>query len=261
MAGLAVITGASSGIGQAYAERLAGDGWGLAIVGRRRSRLEELAERLKADRGVDVRVFEIDLSDRKQLDALRTELASLPVDMLVNNAGLAHYMPFSELPEDKATELVDTNVLAPVLLTRSVLPGMLQRGKGAVINIASLLAFSGPADSPHLPRRAVYAGSKAFIVAFTQVLATELRGTGVRVQVVCPGVVRTEFHSRQGMDMTSAARMEPDDVVRASLFDLERGEVLSAPPLVDVAARDRLEAAQREMLTFTRIVELPERYR
>jgi short-subunit dehydrogenase len=261
MAGLAVITGASSGIGQAYAERLAGDGWGLAIVGRRRSRLEELAERLKADRGVDVRVFEIDLSDREQLDALRTELASLPVDMLVNNAGLAHYMPFSELPEDKATELVDTNVLAPVLLTRSVLPGMLQRGKGAVINIASLLAFSGPADSPHLPRRAVYAGSKAFIVAFTQVLATELRGTGVRVQVVCPGVVRTEFHSRQGMDMTSAARMEPDDVVRASLFDLERGEVLSAPPLVDVAARDRLEAAQREMLTFTRIVELPERYR
>jgi short-subunit dehydrogenase len=261
MVGLAVITGASSGIGQAYAERLAGDGWGLAIVGRRRSRLDALAERLSADCGGDVRVFESDLSDRKQLDALRTELASLPVDMLVNNAGLAHYMPFSELPEDKATELVDTNVLAPVLLTRSVLPGMLQRGKGAVINIASLLAFSVPADSPHLPRRAVYAGSKAFIVAFTQVLATELRGTGVRVQVVCPGVVRTEFHSRQGMDMTSAARMEPDDVVRASLFDLERGEVLSAPPLVDVAARDRLEAAQREMLTFTRTDELPERYR
>src|SRR5450759_3717244 len=178
MAGLAVITGASSGIGQAYAERLAGDGWGVAIVGRRRSRLDALAERLSADCGGDVRVFESDLSDREQLDALRTELASLPVDMLVNNAGLAHYMPFSELPEDKATELVDTNVLAPVLLTRSVLPGMLQRGKGAVINIASLLAFSGPADSPHLPRRAVYAGSKAFIVAFTQVLATELRGTG-----------------------------------------------------------------------------------
>jgi uncharacterized protein len=261
MGELAVITGASSGIGEAYARRLAADGWDLAIVGRRRSRLDELAEKLKSNNGVDVRVFESDLSDHEQLDALRKELAALPVEMLVNNAGLAHYMPFSELPEDKATELVDTNVLAPVLLTRSVLPGMLQHGRGAVINIASLLAFSGTADSPHLPRRAVYAGSKAFIVAFTQVLATELSGTGVRVQVVCPGVVRTEFHSRQGMDMTSAPRMEPDDVVRASLLDLERGEVLSAPPLVDVAAVDRLEAAQREILTFTRTVELPDRYR
>ena len=107
--------------------------------------------------------------------------------MLVNNAALAHYMPFSELPPVQARELVQLNVLAPVLLTRAALAGMVERGNGTVINVASLLAFSGSWEAPHLPQRAVYAASKSFLVTFTQILAGELRDSGVRVQVVCSG--------------------------------------------------------------------------
>jgi short-subunit dehydrogenase len=244
----------------AYAEALAEQGWDIAVVARRRERLEELAQRLTTGRNTAVRIFEADLASRDQLDALCEELTGLPVGMLVNNAGIAHYMPFVELPVERAIEVVDTNTVAPIRLTQSVRPGMLQRGRGAVINVASLLAFSGPLEGPHLPRRAVYAGSKAFLVTFTQVLADELKETGVRVQVVCPGVVRSEFHSRQGIDMSSVPRMEPADLVRGSLLDLERGEVLSVPAVADLTVRDRLEAAQHEMMSSARIVALPERY-
>ena len=112
-----------------------------------------------------------------------------------------------------------------MLLTRAVIPGMIGRGGGAIVNVASLLAFSGAARAPHLPQRAVYAATKAFLVTFTEILAAELAGTGVKVQVVCPGVVRSEFHSRQGLDMSQVPRMEPDRIVAASLADLARGVV------------------------------------
>jgi uncharacterized protein len=260
MSDLAVVTGASPGIGQAYAERLARDGWDLVVVARRRQRLEELATRLRNERSVDVRVIEADLAQRDQIQALCDELAHLPVRMLVNNAALAHYMPFVELPPEDAGALVQLNVLAPVLVTRATVPGMRERGQGAVINVASLLAFSGPAEGPHLPARSVYAATKSFIVTFTQILAAELRDSGVRVQVVCPGVVRTEFHSRQGMDVSAVPRMEPDMIVQASLLDLERGEVLCIPGLSDETVRDRFLAAEHELMRFTRTTELPARY-
>ena len=121
------------------------------------------------------------------------------------------------------------NVLAPVLLTQAVIPGMVARGDGGVISVASLLAFSGAWEKDYLPKRAVYAASKSFLVTFTQILASELRDSGVRVQVVCPGLVRSEFHSRQGVDMSSVPRMEPESVARASLSDLGRGVVVSIP--------------------------------
>jgi short-subunit dehydrogenase len=205
--------------------------------------------------------MEADLARHDQLLALRAELARLPVDMLVNNAALAHYMPFVELPAEKADELVHLNVLAPVLLTRTVASGMRDRGRGSVINVASLLAFSGPVAEPFLPARSVYAASKAFLVTFTQILAAELQDTGVKVQVVCPGIVRSEFHSRQGMDVSAVPRMEPDMIVQASLLDLERGRVLSIPGLPDESVSDRLLAAEQELMRFTRTAELPARYR
>jgi short-subunit dehydrogenase len=180
--------------------------------------------------------------------------------MLVNNAALAHYMPLSALPEGSARELVDLNVLAPVLLTRAVLTGMQRRRQGSVINLASLLAFSASWEAPWLPQRAVYAASKAFLVSFTQILAAELRDTAVRVQVVCPGVVRSEFHSRQGMDMSAVPRMEPRSVVQASLHDLERGVVVSIPGAENDGAVGRIAAAERSLMDETRTVELPDRY-
>lgn len=260
MGRLAMVTGASSGIGEAYAELLAEGGWDLVLVARRRDRLEDVATRLEAAHGVSVRVTEADLADAERLTALCADAAELPLELLVNNAGLAHYMPFVELPAEPAEELVLLNVLAPVLLTRTVLPGMIERGAGAVINVASLLAFSGSWEAPFLPRRVVYAASKSFLVTFTELLAAELHGTGVQAQVVCPGIVRSEFHTRQGMDMSAVERMEPRAVAVASLADLARGVVVSIPGAPSVTAYDSVVAAQQELTGITRTVELPERY-
>jgi len=213
VSGLAMVTGASSGIGEAYAERLAAEGWNLILVARRRERLHELAARIQDAHHVGVQTIHADLSRPEDTERVCHELAKTPLDMLVNNAGLAHYMPFSELPPERARELVDLNALAPILLTRAAVPGMIARKAGSIINIASLLAFSGMLDAPFLPRRAVYAATKSFLVTFSEVIAGELLPFGIRVQAVCPGMVRSEFHSRQGIDMSESPRMEPDKVV------------------------------------------------
>jgi hypothetical protein len=148
-----------------------------------------------------------------------------------------------------------------VLLTRAVLPGMLARARGTVINVASLLAFSGAVHAAFLPSRAVYAATKSFLVTFGQALAAEVGDRGVRVQVVCPGVVRSEFHSRQGLDMSAVPRMEPGQVVAASLADLAAGVVVSVPGLADTGALADLEAACSGLVGVARTAELPARYR
>ena len=261
MPGLAVVTGASSGIGEAYAERLAAEGWNLIVMARRQERLSELVARLTDAHAVTVQAIQADLARSDEVQRACSEIGAVPVDVLVNNAGLAHYMPFADLPAPHAEELVDLNVLAPVLLTRAVLAGMLARSRGTIINVASLLAFSGAAQAPFLPKRAVYAATKSFLVTFSQALATEVRGGGVRIQVVCPGVVRSEFHSRQGLDMTAVPRMEPRQVVEASLADLADGVVVSVPGVADTGALDRLDSASGELVSAARIAELPGRYR
>ncbi len=184
----ALVSGASSGIGEAFVERLTGDGWDVVAVARRRDRLEALATRLGAAGGGRVQVVQADLGTAEGVDAVRDAVSEAPLELLVNNAALAHYMPFAELPPASARELVDVNVLAPVLLIRAALPQMLAQKAGAIVNVASLLAFSGEWAAPQLPERAVYAGTKSFLVTYTQVLAQELAGTGVRAQVLCPGV-------------------------------------------------------------------------
>jgi short-subunit dehydrogenase len=260
MSRLALVTGSSSGIGQAYAERLARDRFDLVIVARRRDRLDELAARLTEEHGVAVEALTADLADVEHVQRLCQRVAELPVALLVNNAALGLYKPFVELDPSDAQALVQLNVLSPVLLTRAVLPGMVERGAGTVISIASLLAFSGAWEGPHLPQRAVYASSKSFLVTFTQVLAAELSGTGVRVQVVCPGIVSTEFHSRQGMDLSAVPRMAAEDVVSASMLDLERGVVVSIPGAPDEAVFKAVVVAQGELFGLTRTVALPDRY-
>jgi uncharacterized protein len=261
MAGLAMVTGASSGIGVAYAERLAADGWDVMAVARRAERLEELAERISRASGTTVRTIQADLSLADDVDRVCQEIVAAPVEMLVNNAALAHYMEFAELPGDQARELVELNVLAPVLLSRAALTGMRTRGRGSIINIASILAFSGAVQAPFLPRRVVYASTKSFLVTFSQLLAAEVRDQGVRVQVVCPGVVRSEFHARQGIDMSQVPRMEPDDVVEASLADLAAGIVVSVPGLGEAAALHAVDDAKLEIVKVAQTRELPARYR
>jgi uncharacterized protein len=224
---LALVTGASSGIGQAFAERLASEGYDLVIVGRRLDRLQALAAALPH---VQVRVMPADLSTDEGVDEVAEICASEPLTLLVNNAGVAHYMPLAELPADKARELIHVKVVAPTMLARAAVSGMVARGEGTIINVSGMLAFSGPATLEELAlRRAVYTATLAHIVALSQVLHEELKSHGVRVQALCPGVVATEFHQRQGLDLSSVPRMSADDVVTASLRGLELGEVVCAP--------------------------------
>ena len=231
MSSLALVTGASSGIGKAFAQRLAASGNDLILVARRRDRLEKLASTLP---NVKVEVVVADLSSDDDIDRIAEMCATRPLRILVNNAGVAHYMPMADLPVDKARELVKVKVLAPTMLTRAALAGMISRGTGTIVNVAGMIAFSGPAAaSVPQGRRAVYAGALANVVAMTQTLHAELQGTGVNVHVVCPGIVATEFHTVQGMDLSAIPRMSPEDVVSAALAGIELGEVVSAPGVED----------------------------
>ncbi|GAA4147849.1 SDR family NAD(P)-dependent oxidoreductase [Actinomadura keratinilytica] len=257
MSGLALVTGATSGIGRAFAERLAADGYDLVLVGRRKERLDEFAD---AHPQVGVRTVAADLSTSDGIDEVARICAAEPLTMLVNNAGVAHYMPLAELPADKAAEIVGVKVLAPTMLTRAAVAGMRERGEGTIINVSGMIAFSGPAPHSQMPRRAVYGGSLAYLVALSQILSAELEGTGVRVQVVCPGVVATEFHERQGIDMSALPRMAADDVVTASLRGLELGETVCAPGVEDAGLLDAVFTA--DLAAFgAQSPELATRYR
>jgi uncharacterized protein len=240
MVKLALVTGASSGIGRAFAQRLAGDGYDVVAVGRRRDRLEELAASLT---GVTVEPLVADLSTDEGIDEVAGVCAARPLTMLVNNAGVAHYMPIAELPADQARELVHVKVVAATMLIRAAAPGMVARREGTIINVSGMIAFSGPAPQGRLPYRAVYTGTLAHLVAMTQVLHEELTPQGLRVQVVCPGVVATEFHTRQGLDLSAVPRMSAEDVVTASLRGLELGEVVCAPGVEDPGLLDAVSQA------------------
>jgi short-subunit dehydrogenase len=227
MSGLAVVTGASSGIGREYARRLALQGIDVIAVGRRRERLDELATEFP---DVTVQAVVADLSSYDGIQEVITAIGGRPVTTLINNAGVAHYMAFTELPEAQAAELVGVKVLAPTLLARAVAPGMVDRRAGQIVNVAGMIAFSGPATLEQVGlRRAVYASTLAYTLALSQTLNAELSPSGVAVQALLPGVVATEFHERQGMDLSAAARMSAADVVTASLRGLELGETVTAP--------------------------------
>ena len=258
MTGLALVTGASSGIGREYARRLAASGADLVVVGRRRERLDALVAEFPA---VRIRPVVADLAADDGVRAVAAIAEAEPLTMLVNNAGVAHYMSFVDLAPERAAELVHVKVVAPTLLARAAVTGMVERGTGAIVNVAGMLGFSAPASLEQVPlRRAVYAATLASGIAFSQALAAELSGSGIRVQVLCPGVVATEFHERQGLDLSAVARMSAADVVTASLRGLELGEVVTAP---GVERTDLLEAVSTaDLAAFgAQSPRLAERYR
>jgi short-subunit dehydrogenase len=256
----ALVTGASSGIGQAFAAQLAETGHDLIVVARRRDRLEALAQRLGAAHGAKVEVLVADLATSAGVDAVARRAAEAPLDLLVNDAGFGAYRSFVELDPKVADDLLSVLVRAVVQVTRAALPGMVARGRGGVINVASLLALSGSVTAPYLPRRAIYAGSKAFVLAFTQLLAGELAETGVRIQVCLPGVVKTEFHDVQGMDLSHVPSMSADDVVRGALAGLARGEVVCIPALGDAETFAAVGQAQQAVFAAARTTTLASRY-
>jgi hypothetical protein len=267
--GTGVVTGASSGIGEQYARALAARGHDLVLVARRRERLTALADELREGHDVAVEVLVADLANRADIDSVGRRVAADDVVLLVNNAGLSGYGPTSEADPDVLAQVVELNALAPTLLTRAALRGMLARDDGAIINVASLLAFSGALPPDPLPWRATYAGTKAHVVAFTRVLAAELGDdTHVRLQVCCPGYTQSEFHITSGAEpVADGAAPEEDprampaeDVVRASLRALELGEVVCVPGLDDPGALAALAAAEAALRAGSRRA-LASRYR
>ncbi len=254
----ALVTGASSGIGRAFSLRLGAEGYNLVVVGRRRDRLDDLVAALP---DVTVRPMVADLATDTGVDAVADVCANEELAMLVNNAGVAHYMPFTELPADKARELLHVKVVAPTMLARAAAPGMAARRGGTIINVSGMLAFSGPASLEKLPlRRAVYTATLAHIVALSQALQEEMKDHGLKIQALCPGVVATEFHERQGLDLSAVPRMSADDVVTASLRGLTLGEIVCAP---GVERFDLLDAVfKADLAAFgAQAPHLAERYR
>ncbi|RIL05114.1 MAG: short-chain dehydrogenase [Proteobacteria bacterium] len=224
---LALVTGASAGIGAAFAERLARDAYDLVLVARRRERLDELAERLARTHGRRVDVLVADLTTSEGVRAVEARIAAEPtLELLVNNAGFGTSGAFADLDCDGEEEEVRLNVLALLRLTHAALAAMKARGHGSVINVSSLAGFQPG------PYNATYSATKAFVNAFTQAVSEELRGTGVRLQLLCPGFTRTEFQDVAGVrteGIPDFAWMSAEAVVEASLAGLRSGDLLVIP--------------------------------
>lgn len=218
---LAVVTGATAGIGRVFCERLAARGHDLVLVARDRARLEATAAALADRHGVVATPHPCDLADPAALEALAAWLAGRPrVDVLVNNAGFGTMGALATAPAAGQTAMVRVHCEAPVRLTQAVLPGMLARDAGLVVHVASVAAFMTA------PGNATYSATKAFLVMLATGMSTELAGTGVRVQALCPGFTRTEFHERARMAVGEIPRplwMSAERVVDASLAAADRG--------------------------------------
>ncbi|TIX77684.1 MAG: SDR family oxidoreductase, partial [Mesorhizobium sp.] len=236
--GTAVVTGASSGIGAVYADRLAGQAYDLVLVARRADRLEELAEKLRYAYSRKVSVISADLADDNDLRRVEQAIsADESVTLLVNNAGLGGAQVVATADADVAERMIKVNVVALTRLTRAVLPGLIARNRGAIVNIASVPATSRCKASVG----GIYSGTKAYVVNFTEALQREVAGTEVKAQVVLPGATRTDFWEVAGSDIDSLPKeiiMTADDLVDAALVGLARGEAVTAPALADAAKLD-----------------------
>ncbi|ETK32550.1 SDR family NAD(P)-dependent oxidoreductase [Microbispora sp. ATCC PTA-5024] len=218
----ALVTGATAGIGAAFARRLAADGVSLVLVARDRERLASSAEALHKRYGVEVETLPADLTLDEGLAAVEERLRS-GVDLLVNNAGFGHRAGFLDVPVADELRMLRLHCEAVLRLTRAALPSMIAKGRGYVVNVASVAAFF---------TRGTYSASKAWAVNFSESAAAELTGTGVRVMALCPGFVRTEFHERAGMDVSGIPRflwLRADQVVDEAVRDLALGRWVSVP--------------------------------
>jgi hypothetical protein len=243
--GTALVTGASSGIGAIYADRLARRGYDLVLVARNRERLVTLADRITTETRRNVEVIEADLGDRAALAAVEAKLKEdASIGLLVNNAGIGTHTPLLESNVERMTDMIELNVTALTRLAYAAVPGFVARGKGTIINIASIVAIA-----PEM-LNGVYGGTKAFVLAFSQSLHHELASKGVQVQAVLPGATATDFWQTGGLPLEhldSNIVMPAPDMVDAALVGFDRGELVTIPSLHAGEKWDAYNAARLAM--------------
>lgn len=243
--GTALVTGASSGIGALYADRLARRGHDLILVARDRERLNALARDITSRTGRSVEVLPADLTDAASLATVEAKLRQdASIRLLVNNAGIGTHTPLLDSDVEAMTRMVALNVTAPMRLAYAAVPGFVARGGGTVVNIASIVAVA-----PEI-LNGVYGGTKAFVLAFSQSLQHELGTKGLRVQAVLPGATATDFWATGGLpveNLDARIVMRAEDMVDAALVGLDRGETLTLPSLHAAEAWDAYETARRAL--------------
>lgn len=233
----ALVTGASSGIGESFARLLAGRGADLVIVARRAELLDGLARELVERYRVAVEVVAADLTDPAQRAEVEGRLRADPVELLVNNAGYGAFGAFAELPLDDHLAQIELNVTALVRLTHAALPGMVERGRGGVLNVASMSGFAPS------PGSATYGATKAYVASFSESLHAEVSGKGVHVTALCPGFTRTEDDVPANL-----LWLRRDDVARAGLDAVAAGRALCVPGMQYKAAMPALKLVPRPLL-------------
>jgi uncharacterized protein len=243
--GTALVTGASSGIGAVYADRLAKRGYDLILVARNGEKLKSLAARLTSETGRSVKVIPADLGDKTALAKVEAVLRDDPsITMLVNNAGTAALTPLLSSDIDQMEAMIALNVTALTRLTYAAAPAFVARGRGTIVNIGSVVGIA--------PERlnGVYGAGKAFVLAFTHSLQHELAEKGVRVQAVLPAATATDIWEKSGLHhskLPAGTVMSTEDMVDAALVGLDQGEVVTIPPLEDGDDWTRFEAARRAL--------------
>ncbi|KDE35941.1 AraC family transcriptional regulator [Kosakonia radicincitans UMEnt01/12] len=257
--GTAVITGASTGIGAIYANRLARMGYDLIIVARNHNRLNQMASHITADTSRNVEAIAADLNDPQQLRALEARLREdASITLLVNNAGVGTHTPLLGSEIDRMEAMINLNVTALTRLTYAVVPGFVARGTGAVINISSIVAIA-----PEV-LNGVYGGTKAFVLAFSQSLHHELADKGIQVQAVLSGATATPFWDNGGLpleQLDKAIVMSATDMVDAALVGFLQGELVTIPSLHNDADWQALEQHRRALMPQLSTNVPAERYR
>jgi uncharacterized protein len=256
--GTAVVTGASTGIGAIYADRLARRGFDLLIIARDSKRLTDLSSALTSKTGRKVNIISANLTNKEDLRKVESRLQSdISISLLVNNAGFGDIKSLVHSSIDDLEDMIALNVTALTRLTAAVLPNLLTRKQGVIINIASVVALN-----PEL-LNGTYSGTKAYVVNFTQSLFETLKNTGVQVQAVLPGATRTEFWDRAGLpvhNLPDDCVMSADDCVDAALIGLDRHELITIPTLPDIRFWNRYDEARRALYPFLSNREAAKRY-
>jgi hypothetical protein len=244
--GTALITGASTGVGATYADRLARRGYDLILVARNKANLEKLAARLAAETGSKVRALPADLTVTADLHRVEALLRDDPaITLLINNAGTMTLGALANADIERLDREIHLNVVAPTRLSRAVLPGFIARNRGTLINIASVMSHMVQ------PGNSAYGGTKAYLLHFSEVLAAELKATAVRVQVVLPGATRTALWDESGValkDLPAEMVMDVDEMVDAALTGFDQGELITVPSLPDAGDWQRLTKAREALL-------------